>query len=299
MTSSAEVTARKLATIPAISSLTAQFVSTNDNGTVMVDFGEGPVQVYSAGFYTPLPGEWVRMLKVDGFTMMLGPVVPKSVYGRVTATGVPKLTVLLPDSSSVQLGYVSSSYPSPVVNDDVLINWGNGGIVVGKVTAVPASDYLPPIPGGGNSGTPRSGAVDFRASDSGTWNTDGSYFNRDVWCSSTTVGAWFYGSQIADTIPDAATITLVRLYTPEFDDRFPSSLATIGLHTSQAAGFPTVTSAVQIPNGADFKTLPNSFGDALKTGAAWGVGTNHGGWHRYTSRQQSAQSGLLHIEWSL
>ena len=297
MTSSAELTARKLAQIPSISAFTAQYVSANTDGTVMVDFGEGPVQVYSAGFYTPLPGDSVRVIKLDTFTLMLGPLVQDPAYGRVTATGTPKLTVQYADGSTEMLFYMSSAYPSPAVNDDVKIDRASGGMILGKVTGVPVSGYLPPVaPTGPVS---QSGAADFRAVDSGTWNTDGSFFNDDVWCSSTTVGAWFYGSIIADTIPDEATITLVRLYTPEFENRFPTSLATIGLHTSPSKGFPTVTGAVSIPNGADFKTLPNSFGDALKTGTAWGLGTNHGGYHRYTRRALSAQSGLLHIEWKV
>jgi len=296
VTSAAEATARALATIPSISSLTGQYVSTNADGTVLVDFSEGPVQVYSAGFYTPLPGESVRVLKVDGFTMMLGPVTPKSVYGRVTATGLPKLTVALPDGSSVQLGYVSSSYPSPAVNDPVLINWGNGGIVVGKVTSIPGSDYLPPAVVGAAT---RSGSADFRATGSGSYDHNyNSWFQDDVWASVHANGVWFYGSTIADTIPDNATITAVHLTMNEFYS--VGGQTAIGTHAlTSKSGAPTVSNAAGQRDATGW-VLPTSFGDALKTGAAWGVGTVTGNYfHKYQGRASDAQSGMLHIEWSI
>lgn len=296
MTSAAEATARKLAEVPSISAFTARYLSANADGTVMVDFGEGPVQVYSAGFYTPLPGGWVRVLKFDSFTLMLGPVVQDPAYGRVTATGSPKLTVQYPDGSTELLFYMSSAYPSPAVNDDVLINRASGGMIMGKVTGVPISGYLPssaPVVG------PKSFAVDFRATDSGSYdNSYDSWFQNDVWASVHANGAWFYGSSIADTIPDGATVTAVRLYAPEFYS--VGGAASIGTHTlTSKSDALTVSSAVPV-NGGGWLGLPTSFGDALKTGAAWGVGTIQGNFfHKYRGRASDAQSGLLHIEWSI
>lgn len=279
-------------------------MQTNVDGTVLVDFGQGSVQVYATGFYTPLPGDFVRTLRVDALTLMLGPVTPRSAYGRVTATGSPLLTLLMPDGSSVTLPRVSSAYPSPAVNDDVLINWANGGMVIGKVTQVPLSDYLPPPPappasGGGAGGG--SFSADFYALDSGTQNTgSGQWWSGDVWCGSTTTGAWFYGTRISGTIPNGALIKGVRVYTPEFYNGFPGASATIGLHgLGSKSGVASVSSEVGVPDGTGWKTLPNSFGDALKTGSKLGLGTNHGGYHKYTARSRNAQSGRLHIDWSV
>lgn len=294
----ADAVARKLSGIPSVSTMTARFVQANPDGTVLVDFGQGSVQVYSAGFYTPLPGDYVRTVKIDTLTLMLGPVAPRSAYGRVTATGSPLLTVLLSDESSVQLPYVTT-YASPAVNDDVLISWADGGMVIGPVTQVPLSDYLPPAPASPAGGG--SFSADFRAEDSGTQNTGSAqWWTGDIWCGSTTTGAWFYGSQIADTIPDGAAITAVRVWTPEFYNAYPGSLATIGLHgLGSKSGVAAVSSAVQVLDGTGWKVLPNAFADALKTGSKLGIGTNHGGYHKYVARSRDPQSGLLHIEWSI
>lgn len=296
MTSSAELTARKLAEIPSVSAFTAQYVSANTDGTVMVDFGEGPVQVYSAGFYTPLPGDSVRVIKLDTFTLMLGPVVQDPAYGRVTATGTPKLTVQYADGSTEMLFYMSSAYPSPAVNDDVKIDRASGSMIMGKVTGVPVSGYLPPL---APVGAPKSFAVDFRATDSGSYDHSyGSWFQNDVWASVHANGVWFYGSTIADTIPDGATITAVRMYAPEFYT--VGGPTAIGTHTlTSKSAPPTVSSAVTVTGGG-WLTLPTSFGDVLKTGTAWGVGTITGDYfHKFRGRAYDAQSGMLHIEWSI
>lgn len=290
----AKIVARKLATIPTVSTLTGLYVSTNPDGTVQVDFGQGPVPVYSAGFYTPLPGDSVRVVKLNAFTLMLGPVVPEFAYGRVTATGSPKLTVAFADGTSEALFYMVSAYPSPAVNDDVLINRASGGMILGKVSGVPVSGYLPPV---APIGASQSFAVDFRATDSGSYDHSyGSWFQNDVWASVHANGVWFYGSSIADTISDTATITAVRVYAPEF--YAVGGDTAIGVHSlAGKTGAPTVTSAVPITGGG-WLTLPTAFGDALKTGAASGVGTVTGNYfHKYRGRATDAQSGLLHIEW--
>src|SRR5690606_30652751 len=122
----------------------------------------------------------------------------------------------------------------------------------------------------------------------------------EVRCSSGNIGAWFYGSTIADTIPDGAKISRVQLYVNEFYNQFPSSLATIGLHALAAkAGAPSVSSPVTISAGSGWKDLPTSFGDALKTGAKLGVGTAEGGYHKFRPVSADADCGMLRIDWSL
>lgn len=221
---------------------------------------------------------------------MLGPAQPRSGVGTVTATGTPTLTVTT-SAGSRQLPFISTY--SAVVSDTVLIDWASGGVVVGKVTAAPSSSYTPADAPMG------SFSADFRADDSGSYQS-GSWWTSDVWCSDTNIGAWFYGSTIADTIPDAATITSVQVYVNEFYNAFPTSLATVGLHAlATKAGAPTVTSEVTVSAGSGWKTLPAAFGDALKTGVSRGVGTDHGGYHKWRSRAADADSGLLRIGWSV
>lgn len=281
---------------------TAQYALTNPDGTVMVDFGQGLVQVYSAGFYAPLPGEYVRCL-VAGVTLMLGPVKPRPAYGKVTGTGSPRLDVLLSDGTSVSLPKLSS-YTDPAVNDQVTILWANGGIILGDQDDTPTSTYTPPA-SSDNGAAPRQQTLYFGATDSGSQNGSGdsgsgNWWTNDVWCGASTIGAWFYGNQIGNSIPDDAQIDQVQVYVQEFQNSFPGSLTTIGTHTlASKSGNATVTGSAEIPRGTGWRTLPNSYGDLLKTGAAKGLATHHGGLHKFRSRRASAQSGRIRITFTV
>ena len=285
---SASTAARLLGELDASRFVVGTFVDDAPDGAVLVDFGEGSVTVLSAGFFEPLPGDSVRCLQVGRSTVMLGPARVRSAIGVVAATGSPTVTVTT-SIGSRQLPYLTTYSPS--VSDVVLIDWASGGVVVGKVTAAPSSSYAPSGPASGR--TTRS----FRAKDSGSYQS-GSWNKLDVWCSDNNIGAWFYGNTIADTIPNSAEILDVRVYVPEFYNQFPSSLATIGLHSlATKSGAPTVTNARTISKGSGWKSLPDSFGDLLKTGSRKGLGTDHGGFHKFRSRAADARSGLLQITW--
>lgn len=279
--------ARALSTIPQLSLPVGEFVEASTGGQVLVDFGEGPVPILSAGLFEPLPGESVRVLRTSAGTVLLGPSSPRSSIGQVTATGSPSITV---DTSagSVQLPYVTTY--TPVVSDNVLIDWASGGIVVGKVTAIPAGSYTPP------PGTVSEFEVDFRAFDSGSYRS-GSWWTSDVWVSSTNTGCFFY-TGIAETIPDGATILSVQIYLDEFYNAFPTSQAEFGLHSlTSKVGVPSIDSEFAVAAGSGFRDLPASFGDALKTGARAGIGASDAGYHRFRSVAFNAQSGMLRIKW--
>lgn len=291
--------ARKYEGAAKVDVLTARYVGVNTDGTVRVDFGTGPVSVYSAGVYTPLPGAFVRVVRVDTVTLMVGPVAPMSPYGRVTATGSPNLTVQLPDSTKVQVPRVLT-YGTPAVNDDVLIDWSAGGIIVGKVSGVPVSDYLPPVAQGPSG----QFMVDFRATDSGsqpgsgasgsgTWSTD------QVYASDNMLGAWTYGSAIADSIPDNARITSCEIFMQQVGGA-GGYAPLIGVHSLPSkSGVLTVGDPVAIPGGTGWKPLPLAVADVLKTGAAFGLGFRHGGYWIFSARSADPSSGLLRIGWSV
>jgi hypothetical protein len=288
--------ARKLASLNPTQLAAGKFVASNANGTVQIDFGNGPVQCQSASTFQPLPGDPVRCIQIANVTLMVGPTVPRSAVGTVTATGSPLITVTT-SIGSKQLPYITSY--TPTIGDSVAIDWASGGIVLGKTTGVPAGTYTPPA----TVASPHS--ADFAAIDSGTYYVPGStYNNTDVWCTSTgnNIGAWFYGTTIADTIPDAAVITSVQLYIDEFFNQFPGSLALIGLHSlATKSGAPSISSPTAIPAGSGFMTLPTAFGDALKTGSKLGVGTGStggSGYHKFRSVLSDSQSGKLRIGWT-
>lgn len=294
MTSDAEAAADKFASIPNVEIIVATFVDRATDGMVTVDFGQGEVVILSAGVTEPLPGDPVRVLRVNNTTIMIGPAFPLSGVGTVTATGTPLLTVTT-SAGSRQLPRVSSY--SAVNGDLVLIDWSAGGIVIGKITAAPAGAYAPPPP------VITDFSVDFRAYTSASIQS-GSWNKNDVWASDSNRGAWFYGTSIADTIPDSATIRRVQIYLPEFYNPFPSDVASLGVHgLASPAGGLTITGSFGVAGGAGWRDLPPGYGDALKIGSALGVAVQQAvafsGYHKYYGTASDADSGLLRIDWTV
>lgn len=289
MVSSAQKTAEALATIPTLELPVGVYQGEGDNGAVLVDFGSGPVSCFQAGTFAPNPGDSVRCLRTSAGTVMLGLSRPRRSTGVVKSLAAPLVTVTT-SIGDLAMPYLSSY--APVVGELVAIDWPGGGIVLGKVTAKPDGGTTP----GPTPPPVQDYQVDFIAADSGSFGT--SWFTNEVYCSSSNIGAWFYGTAIPDTIPDAAVITGISVYVTEFYNQFPSSLATIGMHTQPSkGGAPSVAGAVTISAGTGWKPLPASFGDNLKAGYQLGLGTNHGGYHKFTARSSDAQSGLLRISW--
>lgn len=292
----ADVVARKIEAIPNISTLTARYDSTNTDGTVNVDFDAGLVTIYSAGFSTPLPGARVRVLRINGFTLMLGVVKPQPSYGEVIATGTPKITVRLTNGVELALAYLNS-YLNPAIGDVVLISWEGHGMVIGSPTAIPeqSEDYVTPNDA---SSAQTSSAREFVAVDSGNFFTGGGWNYTDPWSSASNTGAFFH-NDIAGSIPDSASVSLTELYVTEIYNQHPNVLAKVGLHSlSGKTGNPNIQNAVDISAGTGWKVLPNSFGDALKTGAALGLGfpTVPGGasYHKFRGRG-SGPDGMIRI----
>ncbi|MFC5930938.1 hypothetical protein D6T64_12150 [Cryobacterium melibiosiphilum] len=295
----ADVVARKLEAIPTISTMTARYDSTNADGTVNVDFGAGLVTVYSAGFSTPLPGAGVRVLRLNGFTLMLGVVKPQPSYGEVIATGTPNITVRLTNGVELSLAYLNS-YLNPAIGDVVLISWEGHGMVIGSPTAIPEPpvEYVPPNDA---APSPASSAREFVAVDSGNFYTGGGWNYTDPWSSASNTGAFFH-NDIAGSIPDSAAISLVEFYVTETYNQHPNVLAKVGLHSlTGKSGNPNIRNSVDISAGTGWKVLPNSFGDALKTGAALGLGfpTVPGGvsYHKFRGRG-SGPDGMIRITFS-
>lgn len=122
----------------------------------------------------------------------------------------------------------------------------------------------------------------------------GDWFTNNVWCSNTVLGAWGYGGAVASSIPDNATILGVWIYlaaTQSYGNK-PS----LGLHSlpsrARALG---VSNRTEIALGSGWQALPTLFGDRLKTGAARGIATAHGGYSIYQAAG-TAQSGRLRIK---
>jgi hypothetical protein len=181
---------------------------------------------------------------------------------------------------------------TPVIGHRVALNWAvPGGFLLGRLSSDAILDPPPVTP------TPPAGPtnfdVTFNPTDSGTYGSR--WQSTEVWASASTRGAWFYGSQMASTIPDNATIDAVNIYLSSFYDLGDPPI--LSLHSQQSkGGAPDVIASHTAFSGSGWASLPPSWGDALKTGGAYGIGTNHGGYHKYRPAGQG-NSGALAIRW--
>lgn len=222
----------------------------------------------------------------------LGPVA-RPPFGTVSGAPSGGLVAVTGDDGEMY----TVTYPSgftPTSAQRVLLDWTSGGAILHQPAADPNTGDANPLPviptGGAQTRT-------FNPIASGTWNSGSGFHRSDVWCSSTETGVWIYEG-IAASIPDTANITGVVVHVDEYFNEFPSSLATIGMHhLSSLSGTPNVVSAVTVPAGSGDKALPLSFGDALKTGAQLGLGTAHGGYHKWSAAGVN-NSGALTISWT-
>lgn len=259
----------------------------------VVNVGGTQVTIPNVGMYFPVPNDSVRIIRIGKHTFLWGPAVARSPVGRVSATGTPRCTVEYPNGSGVTklMGYPSNV--TPAVNDIVLIDWTSGGTVIDKITAAPVN-LVPDDPGNTSPGT--AGRQVFRAVDSGSYGTN--WFTHDIYDSTSNLGAWFYGSQIADTIPDNAVITSVAIcLTPRSTQYAAPKLR---VHTAAQMGSLTFTGASHTLSGTSgYVSVPTAVGDLLKANK-YGVGfePNTGGYNIFKSVWEDGASGSLDISWT-
>jgi hypothetical protein len=276
----------------------ATVLATSYPSYVTVNLAGGHVPVLCAGGQFPAVGDSVMVLQIGKTFVCMG-ALPKPAHGVVVAAASGgRVQVKADDNITYSMNY--NHLYTPAVNDHVKLDWDLiGGYVVGPLATAPTGDpniILPTGPGNGGGGVTSHSAT-FNPTDSGTWNGS-SYFTNQVYCGDSTLGAYFYGTQIADSIPDGATITGVAVYLDELTNYYPGSLATIGTHgLTGKSGAPTTGNAVGVSAGSGWKGLPTSFGDVLKTGAAFGLATDHGGYHIFAPKGVG-NSGALTINWT-
>lgn len=243
----------------------------------------GGVQSARVFGYPPAVGVEALLLYIGGVPFCLGPAyrAPWGVVAELPSAG--KVTVSGDDGRPYSVPYADSL--DLLVGDRVAIEWSSGVVVAEPGSEVAEGDTAGPADGGGGE---RSWT--FWAVDSGSYGSR--WFTDRVYSSDSNIGVFFYQG-IADTIPDSATIKSVTLHLDAM--QVSGGAPTIGLHAlASKSGPPTVSSAVEIGSGSGDFGLPTGFGDALKTGAALGVGTNTGGYHIYSPANVN-NSGALTI----
>lgn len=278
---------------PGVSVRKAIFAGVRD-GFALVDMGDSRFVCDFGSGYIPVLGETVRVWSVGG-QHMLFPAGPRPNAGTVLTVSAT--------TASVQTTVGDFSMPfagaSPTSGDRVGIVWSEDGPwCTSRLSSTTAPPGPVPDPGGG--GTVRSAT--FRIIDSGS--TDRSkprWWTARPRAGNSTFGAWFYGTQIRDTIPAGATFQSLEFYVSYIQRS--GSAPRFALHGSATkAGIPSFGAYTEWAPGSGWKTPPNASAwfNALKSGGGMlGVGLNQGGDNIFASRADNSMSGALRIFWRI
>ncbi|QEA30386.1 hypothetical protein FGL91_18635 [Microbacterium sp. CBA3102] len=268
----------------------ATFVEVTEQGSARVDMGSSRFIAEFGGGYIPSAGETVNIVSV-GERHLLLPGRP------LPGTG----TILTVSGNLANVQTVIGAYSMPYVGtapssgDLVGISWSEVPYVVGKLSVQPDAPAPPPDPG---SGAVRSAT--FKVTDTGsTDRTQARWWTGRPQAGNTSYGAWFYGTQIRDTIPSGATLVKLEFFVsyiqrqgsaPRFtlhDRASKGSLPTFGAYTEWAPG-----------GGWQSPPMASAWFNALKSGGGqYGIGLNQGGWNIFSSRTDNSMSGALRISW--
>lgn len=262
-------------------------------GTANVNFGGSTVDLPM--LVPPIIGAYCWVANLGGTVLVLGPVPPSPL---ATANGSPSSGLVQVTGDDGKPYTVASDGFTISSGTRVLLSWGDrGGYVVGLVSADPLTQT--PVNGGGNAGGGSTRVTKtFNPTGSGTQNGSGStgsgsFWTQQVYCGDSTLGAYFYGSQIGDTIPDSATIISGSIRLVEVSGYGDSP--TLGTHGLVGpSGSLSVSNVETIAGGSGSKPLSGAILNALKTGAAKGIATAHGGYHIFGT---SSQCGALTVTW--
>jgi hypothetical protein len=250
------------------------------------DIGPERISARSWTSYRPEVNEPVWVVSVNGRFFFVGAALSKPGQGEVLA--------LVDDRAIVgtDIGDVTASVPesAELVPGSIVTLYWQGGAHVMTVLSSPLPVVEPPP-------APSTGATQhvdtFLAIDAGTFG-GGNWKQRQVWASASTLGAWFYGTKIVDTLR-AAQVQKIEIFctlTSVYGD--PPVFATHP-HGSQPTGAPALSNSTpRAVSSGVWLELPVAFGQWLAANVG-GVGLNHGGFNKFRSLTEDPQSGALRI----
>lgn len=278
-----------------------RYVGAQD-GQALIDMGDQrfPAAFKSAGF-VPQINEPVWVETVDGQMFMTGPTAAKPGVGVVTTVSDPLVTVMT-DFGSVIMPYAGVT---PASGATVGISWST----YPWCSVLSVSTEQEEAPGAPGSGV-QTQSAEFRPIDAGSTDRGSArYWTGRVLASSSTYGAWFYGTQIKDTIPASASLDMgadgatpqLQIYVSWAVRRYgPPRWVLHNLATKSGVLGVSAYTEWDPTRGAGWFTPPDPVGwfNALKGGGAWwGIGFNQGGYEEAKSLVEDGQSGALRIKW--
>jgi len=255
-----------------------QFIRTEQSGSIVVVAtapGQMPVKCRPMSDYRPEPLELVRVLFIDGVAFYAGAATSKPGKG-VVATVSGGLAAVVTD-----IGTVSCSYSTaPSSGNSVKLAWNEGPHIMGVVGAYPIQSVAPSDP----VYVPKPHTFIFKANMSGQVIYPSVGGQPGVWYPGgftavpgmVTRGYWFYGPQIASTIPAGATINTVEVYLPPFvggwgvvavhTAKNPAEAAALYPPDSDPSWFLAGTYGVSASGTGQWFGAPPAFGAAIAAG---------------------------------
>lgn len=256
------------------------------NKLLQVDLGGLPQSMPWAG-EPPWVGDAVRVVyagrKPVAFATYGAPI------GTVQSVTSTVATVLGDDG--VTYAYPFRNGDTLAASNRVLLDHAHR-IVTARYTANPDGSVAnrPPAPPSSSKHK-----ATFRPTQSGNFR-NGAFDSEFVEISTTRSGFYWYGKQIADTIPNTATVTKAILKLEELWDNVPGTASHLGTHAQlqRTSSPPALSGSINVSNGGSIDI--SSFATALKNGTAYGVGfAQNSGWRRFDTR---ARSGSIYMEWT-
>ncbi|UTT53818.1 hypothetical protein [Microbacterium maritypicum] len=208
-------------------------------GVAWVDMGTSRFACDWGTGYVPTVGETVQVLTVND-RHMLFPSRALPGTGVVMTTGANMVTVQT-IAGTFTMPFIGTAPTSGAL---VGISWSETPFVIGALSVQPKPLDPVPNPGGG---TLRSAT--FQAIDTGsTDRLQVRWWTGQPRAGNSTFGAWFYGTQIRDTIPAGATLVSLQFFAswqqrkfdaPRFalhDQAVKAGIPAFGAYTAWAPG---------------------------------------------------------------
>ncbi|UOE45466.1 hypothetical protein [Agromyces larvae] len=240
----------------------------------------------------PWPGDRVRII-----TAGLKPVcalIMGAPMGTVQTTGSGIATVEGDDHVVYRYPFLGSA---PANAARVRLDHAGRVVHAGGYSVEPeGSEYVRPAP----PPTPAGGAAWFGPAWSGNWRYGG-FAGDAAQISDSRTAAYGYGTSIADTIPDGASVTRAELHLVQNWDNVPGVASSMGLHGFNgrpgSMSNANLGGVFSVPGGSRAVDIRGGIADALKVGSALGVGFRSGatGWREYAA---APASGRIYMEWS-
>lgn len=267
------------------------FVGMSSDLLALVDIGESRFPCDFGSGYIPTVGEPVQVLRI-GSTNLLFPIGARPGEGTVLTVTAPlvKVQTSIGDFSMPFVG------AAPTSGDRVAVIWSEGPKCLGKLSTTPTAPK--PIPDPTPPATVQSAtfnAINAGSTDRGSvrWWTD------QPNAGNTSYGAWFYGTQIKDTIPAGAVFVSLEFFVHRTKDSGGAPRFT--LHSDPfVSGIPAMSAYTDWDPAEGWQTPPDPagwFAELKAGGSRYGVGLNQGGYNIFASLAQDRSSGALRISW--